>query len=93
MGAIGTILAGGLLGAGSAARQAASSPASPVSTALPEPPPPAYGQADAEAAMAAAREKEAAAARLRRQQSQTIFTSGLGAAGLAATDKKQLLGG
>ena len=39
------------------------------------------------------REKERQAALLRQQRNQTILTSGLGAAGVANTQKKTLLGG
>ncbi len=39
------------------------------------------------------RDKERQAALLRSRQGQEIFTSGLGAAGLAGTSKKTLLGG
>lgn len=43
--------------------------------------------------MEAAAEKEKQAALLRQQRNQSILTSGLGATGLAATQKKELLGG
>jgi hypothetical protein len=43
--------------------------------------------------MEEAREREKREAALRRRQAQEIFTSGLGAAGLAGTSKKTLLGG
>ncbi len=39
------------------------------------------------------REKERQAALLRQQQAREVFTSGLGASGLASTGKKTLLGG
>lgn len=45
------------------------------------------------AGMEAEREKERQQALLRRNQAQDIFTSGLGAGGLAQTAKKTLLGG
>ena len=45
------------------------------------------------ALMEEAREKEKQQAALRRLQAQEIFTSGLGATGLADTAKKSLLGG
>ena len=43
--------------------------------------------------MEAEREKEKQAAALRQQQNAAILTSGLGAAGMATTQKKGLLGG
>ena len=43
--------------------------------------------------MEAERERERQRAALRQQQAQEIFTSGLGASGLAETSKKTLLGG
>lgn len=43
--------------------------------------------------MEAAAEKEKQAALLRQQRNQSILTSGLGATGIAATQKKELLGG
>lgn len=45
------------------------------------------------AQMEAERERERQAALLRKQQAPEVFTSGLGAAGLAETSKKSLLGG
>lgn len=45
------------------------------------------------AQMEAEREKERQAALLRQQKNNTILTSGLGATGMAATQKKTLLGG
>ncbi len=47
----------------------------------------------ANALMEAEREKERQKAVLRMQQAQEVFTSGLGASGLAETAKKSLLGG
>lgn len=106
MGATGAILGGTLLGLGMAGMSKSSSystasevhstmvpsmpetPEAPVSvTETPE----ADGQQNA--LMEAAREKERQAALLRQQQAQEVFTSGLGASGLADTSKKTLLGG
>ncbi len=63
--------------------------------AVPETPIPPEGNPSAtdNAAMEDARERERLAAARRRLQAQEIFTSGLGADGLAGTTKKTLLGG
>ena len=101
--AAGLLLGGGLLsiGASSMASKKQSYAASFGSTAVaaaPEAPtapnPTATdGSATENALMEAEREKERQAALLRRQQAPEVFTSGLGAGGLAQTARKTLLGG
>lgn len=73
------------------ASMAAQKPAVPEAPAAPEKPS-EDGTTD-NALMEQAREREQQAAARRRLQAQEIFTSGLGAAGLAGTTKKTLLGG
>ncbi len=77
--------------AGAHAAMAAAKPAVPEAPAAPE------GTGDPSvtdnAAMEAARERERLDAARRRLAAQEIFTSGLGAGGLAGTSKKTLLGG
>ncbi len=104
MGVIGGVMMGlgaAMMGRGnaSAASSAASAHASmaaakPEVPAAPDAPenPGASGVTD-NAAMEAARERELQAAALRRAQAREIFTSGLGAGGMAGTSKKTLLGG
>ncbi len=67
---------------------AAAKPAVPEVPEKPDDP-----SATGNAAMEAAREREKQQAALRRLRAQEIFTSGLGAAGLADTSRKSLLGG
>ena len=106
MGATGAVLGGTLLGlgvAGMSKKQSYSMASEVHSTmvpSLPETPeapasvaekPEADGQENA--LMEEAREKERQAALLRQQQAQEVFTSGLGASGMAETSRKTLLGG
>ena len=107
MGAMGAVIGGSLLGLGAASLMSKKSGHSTaaethsnmaaVRPSVPEPPVPAETGDDASttqnALMEEAREKEKQAALLRQQQAREIFTSGLGAGGLAQTAKKTLLGG
>ncbi len=67
-------------------------PEAPVS-AMPVPAGDTSAAMTANALMEAERERERQKALLRSQQAPEVFTSGLGASGLAATAKKSLLGG
>ena len=106
MGAMGTILGGAVLGLGAAAmskKPAFSMPGevhSSMAPTIPETPAaPAAQPSSPEASatenvlMEAERERERQKALWRQQQAQEVFTSGLGAAGMADTAKKSLLGG
>ena len=105
MGGLGTIVGGAILGLGAASMSKTPSygmssqvhssmtpsmPAAPEapSTAADTPEDPSNN-----AQMEEEREKERQQAALRQPQAQEVFTSGLGAAGLADTAKKTLLGG
>ncbi len=100
------ILGGVMLGLGasmmgqkqqSAAAAAAHAAMAAAKPAVPETPAAPEGTGDPSvtdnAAMEAARERERLDAARRRLAAQEIFTSGLGAGGLAGTVKKALLGG
>lgn len=105
MGAVGAVLGGSLLGLGlsglgkSPSYSLASDVHSTMVPSKPEAPEaPAQATPGAETAkdnalMEAERNKERQQAALRKQQAQEVFTSGLGASGMAATSMKSLLGG
>lgn len=99
-GIAGMLLGGALMGAGAAGMSkpkinldtSTLQSALPTVPEAPKPPEPdANGSKNS--GMEAEREKERQAALLRQRNAPEIFTSGLGAAGLAATAKKVLLGG
>lgn len=104
MGMLGGVLGGSLLGIGASSMSKpklpdysyptdvqtsmeASKPDVPESPASPE------NEGQGNALMEAEREKERQQAALRQQQAREVYTSGLGAAGMADTAKKSLLGG
>lgn len=103
MGMAGAILGGAILGMGaSSMKQTRSySYASDVHSsmagtrpAVPEAPETAAADGgQSNALMEAEREKERRQAAMRQRQAQEVFTGGLGAAGMADTAKKTLLGG
>ncbi|MCC8189446.1 MAG: hypothetical protein LIP77_02250 [Planctomycetes bacterium] len=105
MGTAGVLLGGTLLGVGTAAmsKKSFSLPSEVISTMAPSLPETPAAPAAVESAsgasttenalMEAERERERQLALWRRQQSQEVFTSGLGASGTADTAKKSLLGG
>ena len=107
MGAAAAVIGGGLLGLGASAMMSkqpsysmpstVASAMTPGRPAVPETPTLAdassTGTATNNALMEAERERERQAALARRQQAQEVFTSGLGASGVAQTAKKTLLGG
>ena len=108
MGVAGAVIGGALLGMGAASmsqKKANYSYASDVHSTMtpskpttPEPPSsietnPDETSAGSNALMEAEREKERQQAALRKQNAREVFTSGLGAAGMADTAKKSLLGG
>lgn len=105
MGVMGSTLGGALLGIGMAgmSKKPSYSMASDVHSSMtpskpetPEAPTPVEtgpGDSTQNAGMEAEREKEKQQAAWRQQQAQEVFTSGLGATGLAETSKKSLLGG
>lgn len=104
MGTMGTLVGGALLGIGAGAMtktpsyKTATEVHSSMTASVPDVPetPTAVDGASGgtnNALMEEAREKELLQAALRRQQAQEVFTSGLGASGMASTDKKSLLGG
>ncbi|MDR1745223.1 MAG: hypothetical protein LBS30_05670 [Planctomycetota bacterium] len=104
MGMTGAILGGTLLGLGASSMKQTSRPYSyagdvhsSMAAARPETPePPATPGADngqASALMEADREKERQQAAMRQRLAREVFTGGLGAAGIAGTAKKTLLGG
>lgn len=101
------VLGGALLGLGAAMMGSKKPPSSPLpdvhasmtaqKPVVPEAPAAPAGAKDPSvtdnALMEAERERERQEAARRRLQAQEIFTSGLGASGLAGTSKKTLLGG
>ncbi|MCC8180610.1 MAG: hypothetical protein LIP23_06855 [Planctomycetes bacterium] len=99
----GSIIGGALLGLGASslmkkqgAAKLGSQTATPAAAPAPETPQiaPEPGTTDSgNELMEAERERERQAALIRKAQAQETFTSGLGAAGQAATVKKSLLGG
>ncbi len=104
MGVAGAILGGTLLGFGASTMKKssqsysyASDVHSSMAAARPETPeaPAAAGADDgrSNALMEAEREKERQQAAMRQRQAREVFTGGLGAAGMAETAKKTLLGG
>lgn len=104
MGMAGAILGGTLLGFGASSMKKTSQSYSyagdvhaSMAAARPETPeaPAAPGAENGQsnALMEAEREKERQRAAMRRRQAEEVFTGGLGAAGIADTAKKTLLGG
>ena len=102
MGAAAPILGGALLGIGVSAmskKPALGMPTQVHSTMAvqqpqtPEAPVSTDGTDNGNQLMEAERERERQQAAWRKRQAQEVFTSGLGAAGLADTAKKTLLGG
>ena len=106
MGAVGAIIGGTVLGLGAAAMSKKPSFSMPTTVqsamapSMPETPQtPTQSAVQSEtgttenALMEAERERARQQALLRQQQAQEVFTSGLGASGMAETSKKTLLGG
>lgn len=108
MGTAGYLIGGAVLGIGAASMNKMPSygmptevasnmaPSMPEAPMAPNPAAAATGSdsgATENALMEAERARARQQALLRRQQSREVFTSGLGAAGLAETAKKSLLGG
>lgn len=101
MGAIGSVLGGTLFGVGMSAMNS-SKPSytygtdahANMATEVPEVPTATDSDyKETNTLMEAGREKEKQKAAWRREQAKEVFTSGLGASGLAETNHKSLLGG
>ncbi|MDR1745489.1 MAG: hypothetical protein LBS30_07035 [Planctomycetota bacterium] len=109
MGAVGAVLGGSLLGLGLSGLGSKEAPSysfasdvhstmTPSKPATPEMPPLAAETSPVDAAkdnalMEAERDRERQQATLRRRLAREVFTSGLGAGGVANTSRKSLLGG
>ena len=103
MGVLGGVLGGSLLGIGMSSMNKTKLPSysyptdalSSAEAAKPVAPetPSSVESENSNALMEAEREKERQQAALRQQQAREVHTSGLGAAGMADTSKKSLLGG